>query len=81
MSEARSQIGQGTSRVLITGAQGQVGRELQHVFLRKGYEVQSMGQSELDVTDTDQCFQVFRRLNPDLVIHAAAYTNVDRAES
>lgn len=81
MSEARSQIREGTSRVLITGAQGQVGHELQHVFLGKGYEVQSMGQSELDVTDTDQCFQVFRHLNPDLVIHAAAYTNVDRAES
>ncbi|RUT30603.1 dTDP-4-dehydrorhamnose reductase [Paenibacillus zeisoli] len=81
MSEVRSQIRKGKSRILITGAQGQVGRELQHVFAGKGYEVHGLGQSELDITDTEQCFQVFWRLKPDVVIHAAAYTNVDRAES
>ncbi|MNX27606.1 dTDP-4-dehydrorhamnose reductase [compost metagenome] len=81
MSEVTTRIRKGKSSVLITGAQGQLGRELQEVFRDQGYEVHGLGQRELDITDTKQCYLVLQRLKPDVVIHAAAYTNVDRAES
>ncbi|WP_433945650.1 dTDP-4-dehydrorhamnose reductase [Paenibacillus sp. SN-8-1] len=81
MSEIMTQTHERKSSVILTGAEGQLGRELMDVFRGLGYEVHGLGQRELDITDTEQCFQVLRRLKPDMVIHAAAYTNVDRAES
>ena len=67
------------ARVLITGAWGQVGRELQGTA-PAGWQVTACGSRELDVTDPDAVREVLQRERPALVIQAAAYTDVDRAE-
>lgn len=67
------------ARVLITGAHGQVGRELQ-ATAPATWNVIACGSRELDVTRVDAVREVLQRERPALVIQAAAYTDVDRAE-
>lgn len=67
-------------KVLVTGAHGQVGYEL----LRRapaGFTVFGYGSQELDVCNAAQVQAVFDAVKPELVINAAAYTAVDKAES
>jgi len=65
-------------RVLITGAEGQVGRELALAF--DGHEVVAAGRRQLDVSDRDSVLQVLTTVRPDAVVHAAAWTDVDGCE-
>ena len=67
-------------RVLIAGAHGQVGHELLR-FAPDGCEVVALGSAELDITNAQQVAKVVERLRPQLIINAAAYTAVDKAES
>ena len=67
-------------RVLVTGAQGQVGRELVD-RVPAGFEVIGLGSAELNLTDSQQIAQRLAEIAPDALINAAAYTAVDRAES
>jgi dTDP-4-dehydrorhamnose reductase len=66
-------------KVLITGARGQVGLELQ-ATAPDGWEVLSCGRSDLDVTQSEAVQELLDRERPTLVIQAAAYTDVDNAE-
>ncbi|MGG3006522.1 dTDP-4-dehydrorhamnose reductase [Geobacillus stearothermophilus] len=68
-------------KVVVTGAKGQLGTDLVHLLADRGYEVYGYGREELDITNFDQVKQVISEVNPDVVIHAAAYTKVDLAES
>lgn len=68
-------------KVLVTGAQGQLGRDVVTLFNLKGHEVISCGRTELDITDLEQSQRVIRNHSPDVVIHCAAFTAVDAAES
>ena len=67
-------------KVLITGTAGQVGSELVKLA-PAGFEVVSYNSNELDITNTQQVQQVVVEQAPALVINAAAYTAVDKAES
>ncbi len=67
-------------KVLVTGANGQLGRDMADVLLKAGYEVRGSGRAELDITNEEQCMQVITDFHPDAVIHCAAYTAVDQAE-
>ena len=67
-------------RVLITGAHGQVGHELMRL-VPAGFEATGMSSAELDIADAAQVSAVVDRLQPQLIINAAAYTAVDKAES
>jgi len=67
-------------RVLITGAHGQVGHELMRL-VPEGVEAIGMGSAELDIADAAQVAAVVARVQPQLIINAAAYTAVDKAES
>lgn len=67
-------------RALITGAGGQLGLALQ-AWTPPGWTVVPCGTAALDVTRPDQVRSVLERERPDVVLHAAAYTAVDAAES
>jgi dTDP-4-dehydrorhamnose reductase len=67
------------AKVLITGARGQIGSALQ-ATAPGTWEVVPCGSDELDVTRGDIAREVLARERPAVVIHAAAYTDVDSAE-
>jgi dTDP-4-dehydrorhamnose reductase len=68
------------TRYLITGARGMLGRDLHHEFARRGEaRVTALGRAELDITDLRAC--VTAVTGHDVVLNAAAYTAVERAES
>jgi len=66
-------------KVLITGANGQVGWELQRTA-PTGIEIIALDRNYLDICDQDQVNKDLSELAPDVVINAAAYTAVDKAE-
>ena len=67
-------------KILVTGANGQLGHELTALAI-PGIEIVGVSRTEMDVTDQDQTFAVIQAVQPDAVIHAAAFTGVDLAES
>ena len=66
--------------ILIVGAAGQVGVELQRSFAGFG-QIVTADQESVDLADPDQTRALVRRVQPDVILNAAAYTAVDRAES
>lgn len=69
-----------TPRVLIVGNAGQLGRELEGLFAGVG-PVIAVDRESVDLADADQTRALVRRASPDIILNAAAYTAVDRAES
>jgi dTDP-4-dehydrorhamnose reductase len=67
--------------VLILGSGGQVGFELMHAAWPKGTGLRGLSRSDLDITDRRKVDATIRNAGCDLVVNAAAYTAVDRAES
>lgn len=65
--------------MIVTGAEGQVGRLLVAQAPRHGYQVQALTRRELDITDPAAARRHIGE--GDLVINCAAFTNVDAAES
>lgn len=68
-------------KVLVTGAEGQLGIDVVDIFRQIGHEVISCGRKELDITDMDNSQRIIIRHSPDIIIHCAAYTDVDAAET
>jgi dTDP-4-dehydrorhamnose reductase len=66
-------------KILITGAGGQLGYDLNRVF-RPVHDVTAWRRDQLDVSDEKRVMDILLQEHPDVVIHAAAYTNVDKAE-
>ena len=66
-------------KVLITGAGGQVGWELQQT-VPADIELIALQRADLDISDRSAVASFILELRPDLVINAAAYTAVDKAE-
>jgi len=67
-------------RILVTGRDGQVGRELNAAFRCLG-AVTATSRAELDLTSDEIIRSVVRAVRPHLILNAAAYTAVDKAES
>lgn len=67
-------------KILLFGGSGQLGFELQKRALDLNFEVVSPVISEIDISDREQVLFLARQVKPDLVINAAAYTLVDKAE-
>ena len=68
------------TRILLTGITGQVGQELQQTLASLG-EVVSVGRDRVDFSQPDAVQQVMETVKPAIVVNAAAYTAVDKAES
>ena len=70
------------TRVLVTGARGQLGsRLLEFGARRKALQVVGLDRTDLDITDPSSIQEALVKHTPDVVINAAAYTAVDLAES
>jgi dTDP-4-dehydrorhamnose reductase len=67
-------------RILLLGANGQLGHELTHSFAGAG-ELVAQDRHTTDLTSEEQLRAAIRAAEPDLILNAAAYTAVDRAES
>lgn len=68
-------------RVLVTGGSGRLGRELQTELPRLGVEAFFPARDELDVTLPETVRAAIDRYQPEVVVHAAAYTDVKGAEA
>ena len=68
------------AHVLLTGANGQLGREVARGARSLGLSVEAADRGQLDVTDRQAVSEAVRAVHPKVVINAAAYTAVDRAE-
>lgn len=67
-------------KILLTGRDGQAGRELARALPALG-EVVATDRAALDLADLDAIRRVTREVRPDVIVNAAAYTAVDKAES
>jgi dTDP-4-dehydrorhamnose reductase len=65
--------------ILITGADGQLGKELKRQ-LSYSHSVISLGKQDLDITEKEEVNKIISQLKPELIIHAAAFTAVDQCE-
>ncbi|MEQ4532332.1 MAG: dTDP-4-dehydrorhamnose reductase [Mixta sp.] len=67
-------------RVLLTGAYGQLGRSLLDRF-PADWVLLACGSAELDITNRAAVERIVRRFRPQVIMNAAAYTAVDKAET
>ena len=67
-------------KVLVTGANGMLGKDLCPYLEELGMLVIPTDYDTLDITNPNQTDEIISRIRPDLIIHCAAYTNVDKAE-
>ncbi len=67
------------NRILITGARGQLGQALQRQYA--DYDVTAWDLEDLDITQFDEVKKALDQLRPHVVINAAAFTQVDAAET
>jgi dTDP-4-dehydrorhamnose reductase len=68
-------------KLLITGAAGMLGVDVQSAGLDAGHEVVALARAELDISDRDAVTAAVAHAQPDAVLNCAAYTNVDDAEA
>lgn len=71
-------------KYLITGASGQLGYDVKRDLLGRGVaetDIATPRAAELDITDAQAVENYVENFHPDVIIHCAAYTNVDGAES
>lgn len=68
-------------KLLILGAKGMLGQALVKEFVGANYEVAGWDRAELDITDRERVLEKIGALKPKIIINAAAYNNVDKAET
>lgn len=68
-------------RVLVTGANGQLGYDVVQHLNELGIEHLGVDRNVLDITNQDAVSKILTSYGPDVVIHCAAYTAVDKAEN
>ncbi len=66
--------------ILLIGNNGQVGTEIQDI-LSSEYQVIGLSRSQIDLTQGHKLHEIIQAIKPEIIINAAAYTAVDKAES
>ncbi len=69
-----------SKRVLVFGAGGQLGVELLSEFARRGYEAKGFEREDVDITDRVKIEECVAAHDPEVIVNAAAYNQVDVAE-
>lgn len=67
-------------KVLVTGVKGQLGFDCLNELTKRGHEAIGVDIEEMDITDNIAVHSFIKRINPEAVIHCAAWTAVDAAE-
>ena len=67
-------------KVLVTGVKGQLGYDVVNELKKRGHEAIGVDIADMDITDGSAVDKVITEVNPDAVIHCAAWTAVDAAE-
>lgn len=67
-------------KVLVTGVKGQLGHDCVNELTKRNHEAIGVDIEEMDITDFNSVNKVIKEVNPDAVIHCAAWTAVDAAE-
>lgn len=70
--------------IVVTGATGQLGQTLSRLWVESPlpqYQLKALDRSELDISQVDAAIAVLSELKPAVIVNAAAYTQVDKAES
>lgn len=68
------------AKILIIGANGQLGTELRHLLDECGIEYAARDAKDMDITDRETVDKQLNQLKPEVIYHCAAYTAVDKAE-
>ncbi len=68
-------------KIIVTGCQGQVGQELIQQAQALHWDVIGVNHQSLDITDPEAVNSRIKHVRPDVVVNAAAYTAVDKAET
>ncbi|HWO77464.1 MAG TPA: dTDP-4-dehydrorhamnose reductase [Bacillus sp. (in: firmicutes)] len=66
--------------ILVTGYTGQLGFDTVQCGLKLGLNMMGVGSKDLDITNQVEVSDYVKEMNPDAIIHCAAYTAVDKAE-
>jgi dTDP-4-dehydrorhamnose reductase len=67
--------------VLVTGANGLLGGQVAWTFAKRGVDVIASTHAQLDVTDAEKVRETLIKVDPGVVVHCAAMTNVDACET
>lgn len=67
-------------RVLVTGVKGQLGYDCLRILEERGFETIPIDKDELDITDKEKVYAFIENNKPNIIMHNAAWTAVDKAE-
>ena len=68
-------------KVLVTGYAGQLGYEVVRLLESRGIPCKGVDQADFNLTDAAAVLDYVQHYTPDVIVHCAAYTNVDKAET
>lgn len=68
-------------KILVTGVKGQLGYDCLRELAKRGYQnVKGIDIEDLDITDEEATLKLIKEYHPDVIMHNAAWTAVDKAE-
>ncbi|MCQ6280011.1 dTDP-4-dehydrorhamnose reductase [Bacillus sp. EB600] len=67
-------------KILVTGYTGQLGFDVVHEGLNRGFDMVGVSSRDFNITDEGSVHRFVKEIKPDAIIHCAAYTAVDKAE-
>ena len=67
-------------KVLVTGAKGMLGSDLCPILKENGFDVVEVDIEDMNIVNFEEVNKVLKAKKPDIVVHCAAYTDVDGAE-
>ena len=67
-------------KVLVTGVNGQLGYDVVKELEKRGHQAVGVDREQMDLTSKEQIKECIENVNPEAIIHCAAYTAVDKAE-